>query len=182
MKSLLQEFAVRRLLVALCFGVAVAGACAADPATVGVRNSVPSNSSPTAAETERTARAALQAEMAQIWGLSSEEMARAAVLLRGPRAAFSSPSLTPLEALGIHARSAAERRKYAEAFVNAYHQDVERVVAWNQAATEALARLYPNETAVSFDGLPPVAAEPSAAAAANVPLTAIKPLPRKAPR
>ncbi|MDP1165713.1 integrating conjugative element protein, partial [Klebsiella pneumoniae] len=52
--------------------------------------------------------------LARIWGLTDDEMQRAQLLLRGPRAAFSVANLTPIEALGIHARNAAERKRYAE--------------------------------------------------------------------
>ena len=59
--------------------------------------------------------------LAQIWNLSDEEMRRAKVLLEGPRKLFSVANLSPVEALGIHARTDAERRKYAEMFVRAFH-------------------------------------------------------------
>ncbi|MDP1894956.1 MAG: hypothetical protein Q8K87_12585, partial [Hydrogenophaga sp.] len=49
--------------------------------------------------------------VAQIWGLSTEEMVRAKVLLKGPRASFSVENLSPVEALGIHARDEKERTK-----------------------------------------------------------------------
>ena len=75
--------------------------------------------------------------LAQIWNLSDEEMRRAKVLLQGPRKSFSVANLSPVEALGIHARTDAERRKYAEMFARAFHQDVERSLAWNAAFTEA---------------------------------------------
>ena len=83
--------------------------------------------------------------LGQIWGLSNEEMTRAKILLEGPRKSFSVENLSPVEALGIHARTDAERRKYAEMFARAFHADVERSLAWNQAFTEAMGRLYPNE-------------------------------------
>ena len=107
--------------------------------------------------------------VAEIWGLSNEEMQRANVLLQGPRAAFSVQNLSPVEALGIHARSDAERRKYAELFARAFHQDVERSLAWNSAYQEANQRLYPNEPMVDFSGLPKVAAPVGSADALNVP-------------
>lgn len=107
--------------------------------------------------------------LGQIWGLSDEEMMRAKVLLEGPRKSFSVANLSPVEALGIHARSDAERRKYAEAFARALHADVERSLAWNQAFTEAMARLYPNEAVVDYSGAAPVAAPVGAADALGVP-------------
>ena len=68
--------------------------------------------------------------LGQIWGLTNDEMIRAKVLLEGPRKSFSVENLSPIEALGIHARTDAERRKYAEMFARAFHADVERTLAW----------------------------------------------------
>ncbi|MGE4591263.1 MAG: hypothetical protein AB7E06_05845 [Alcaligenes sp.] len=110
---------------------------------------------------------------ANIWGLTDEEMLRAKTLLEGPRKAFSVENLSPIEALGIHATSEAERRKYAEMFARAFHADVERSLAWNRAFTEAMARLYPNEPVVNFSQIPPVPATVGAADTLNVPRTAI---------
>lgn len=106
---------------------------------------------------------------AQIWGLSNDEVQRAKVLLQGPRAAFSVPNLSPIEALGIHARSDAERRKYAELFAKAVQADVERSLAWNRAYQEAMVRLYGAQAVVDFSKLPRVTAPIGAADAANVP-------------
>lgn len=105
----------------------------------------------------------------EIWGLSTEEMARAKVLLQGPRANFSVENLSPVEALGIHARSEAERRKYAELFAKAFHDDVVRSLAWNRAYQEAITRLYPNEPMIDYSGLPKVSAPVGSADAMNVP-------------
>jgi hypothetical protein len=110
---------------------------------------------------------------AEIWGLNKEEALRAKLLLQGPRKAFSVENLSPIEALGIHARSEAERRKYAEMFVRAFHADVERSLAWNRAFTEAMARMYPNEPIVDFSQLPKVQTSIGAADTLNVPRTNI---------
>jgi hypothetical protein len=107
--------------------------------------------------------------MGQIWGLSAEEVQRAKVLLQGPRASFSIANLSPVEALGIHARNDAERRKYAELFAKAVQADVERSVAWNRAYQEAMTRLYGVQPLVDYSKLQRVAAPIGAADAANVP-------------
>ena len=107
--------------------------------------------------------------LAQIWTLSSEEMIRAKVLLEGPRKSFSVANLSPIEALGIHARNDAERRKYAELFARAFHADVERSLAWNSAFYEAMGRLYPNEPMVDYSGVQKVQVPIGAADAMNVP-------------
>ena len=106
--------------------------------------------------------------LAQIWGLNEEEMLRAKVLLQGPRKAFSVENLSPIEALGIHARTDAERRKYAEKFAKAFHDDVQRSLAWQAAYSEAIRRLYPNEPVFRWDGKK-VKAHPGAAQILHIP-------------
>lgn len=106
---------------------------------------------------------------AQIWGLTPEEMQRAKLLLQGPRASFSVTNLSPIEALGIHARNDAERRKYAEMFARAFHQDVDRSLAWDRAFQQAMQTLYPNEPVVDFRGQSPVVAPVGTADLLNVP-------------
>lgn len=110
----------------------------------------------------------------QVWGLTPEELLRAKALLQGPRASFSVPNLSPVEALGIHARSEAERRKYAEKFAKAQHDDTERVLAWAMAYQVAMQRLYPNEKVIDFSNMPPASAAIGSADAANVPRSAVR--------
>lgn len=112
--------------------------------------------------------------VAQIWGLSNEEMIRAKVLLKGPRAAFSVQNLSPVEALGIHARDEKERVKYAEIFAKALQADVERSLAWNRAFMEVQARLYPNQSVVDYSGQTPVTASTATADMLGVPRTMVK--------
>ncbi len=107
--------------------------------------------------------------LAQIWGLEKEEMQRAKVLLQGPRKAFSVENLLPIEALGIHARTDAERRKYAEAFARAFHQDVQRSLAWQREFSAAMQRLYPGEPVIDWSGQAPVRAHPGAAQILHLP-------------
>lgn len=116
-----------------------------------------------------TASQALDMISRQVWGLTAEELERAKMLLKGPRASFSVPNLSPVEALGIHARSDAERRKYAEKFARAQHEDTERVLAWAMAYQTAMQRLYPNEKVIDFTGLQTGTMPAGVADAANVP-------------
>lgn len=111
--------------------------------------------------------------LAEIWGLTDEEMTRAKVLLQGPRAAFSVPNLSPIEALGIHARTDAERRRYAEMMAKAVYADVQRSLAWDAAYQQAITRLVGSSPIVSFDGLPKVFAPTGSADAAGVPRTLV---------
>lgn len=117
----------------------------------------------------------------EIWGLTPEELHRAKLLLKGPRAAFSVPNLSPIEALGIHARSEAERQKYAEKFAKAMHEDTVRVLAWNQAYQVAMQRLYPNQPVVDFSKVPAANASSGVAAAANIPRKVLRQSKAQAP-
>lgn len=111
--------------------------------------------------------------VAQIWGLTNEEMIRAKVLLKGPRATFSVQNLSPVEALGIHARDEKERTKYAEMFAKALQADVERSLAWNRTFTEVQARLYPNQMVMNFAGQAPVSVPTATADLLGVPRTLV---------
>ncbi len=53
-----------------------------------------------------------QSDLAQEWGLNQQEWTRYQTLMQGPRGVYS-PGIDPLTALGIEARSAEERRRYA---------------------------------------------------------------------
>lgn len=74
------------------------------------------------------------------WGLSAEEWARYRTLMRGPLGIYS-PSLDPLTALGIEARSDQERRRYAELQVEAEAHRVEKLLAYQRAYDDAWQRL-----------------------------------------
>ena len=114
----------------------------------------------------------------QVWGLTADELERAKLLLKGPRASFSVPNLSPVEALGIHARSDAERRKYAEMFAKAMHEDTERVLAWAMAYQIAIQRLYPNEKVIDFSGLQAADMSTGTTDAANLPRHGTRPIRR----
>ena len=168
------RIAVVSVLVLLC-----TRAMAVEPAatrtgavTVSSRSAQPVTSSSAVTQSTTADQADLFA--AQVWGLSMDEVQRAKQLLKGPRASFSIPNLSPIEALGIHARSDAERRKYAEMFARAQHADTERVLAWAMAYQEAMQRLYPNEKVIDFNGVPKANVTPSTAEAANVPRSAVQ--------
>ena len=156
----------------------------AEPGSVVTRSTVVTASQATQPQSGTLGLTPQDTLQAQLWGLNADEMQRALVLAKGPRAAFSVANLSPIEVLGIHARTPAERRKYAEAFARAHHQDVERVLAWNQAFTQAMQQLYPAEPVIAYTGTDRPQVDPALAAAAGVPLSAIDatPAPRVAPR
>ncbi len=107
--------------------------------------------------------------VAEIWGLSDDEMRRAKVLLQGPRASFSVPNISPVEALGIHARDEAERQKYAEKFARVVFEDLKRTLAFGQAYQSAITRLTSGTPMVSYNGASPAVAPLGSADIGNVP-------------
>ena len=88
------------------------------------------------------------------WGLSPQEWHRYKQLMQGIRASISPATISPIEVLGIHARDEAERRRYAERWVQAMREDVGRILAFQHAYDEAGKRLYPDEPLIDPDRLP----------------------------
>ena len=98
---------------------------------------------------ERTERTVTEAEVresrrtaAAVWRLSAEDWSRYEALMRGRRGVWT-PGADPLLVLGAHARTEAERRRFAEAFVRAEHERVEGELAFERAVQAAWARLFP---------------------------------------
>ena len=89
------------------------------------------------------------------WGLNETEAKRYRELMRGVRGAFSQPNISPLEVLGIHARTPAERRRYAERLVRLLYEDTERVLAFQREVQAAWERLYGDVPIVDTSRLPP---------------------------
>ncbi len=81
----------------------------------------------------------------QQWALSETDWTRYKTLMQGIRGSISPANISPLEVLGTHARTDAERKKYAEQWVRMRHEDVERILAFQAAYDAADARLYPDE-------------------------------------
>ena len=84
-------------------------------------------------------------DRARVWSLTEAEWRRYQTLMQGIRGSVSSPNLSPIEVLGIHARDAAERREYAERWAAVMHEDAERILAFQRAYDEATQRLYPGQ-------------------------------------
>lgn len=87
-------------------------------------------------------------QAADAWGLSQQEYRRYESIMEGPRGIWS-PNLDPLTALGIEARSDAERQKYAELMVEVERERVEAELAFQRAYDDAWQRLYPNAMPVN---------------------------------
>jgi len=88
------------------------------------------------------------------WGLSETEWQRYKLLMQGIRGSISPPTISPVEVLGIHARNADERRRYAELWARAMREDVDRILAFQRAYDDAGKRLYPNEQLIDVSRLP----------------------------
>ncbi len=93
---------------------------------------------------DETALAESRRAAAAVWRLSAEDWTRYEALMRGRRGVWT-PGADPLLVLGAHARTDAERRRFAEAFVRAEHERVEGELAFERAVQAAWARLFPGE-------------------------------------
>jgi integrating conjugative element protein (TIGR03759 family) len=90
----------------------------------------------------------------RVWDLSAEEWLRYRTLMEGIRGSVSPATLSPIEALGIHARDESERRRYAERWARMMREDAERILAFQRAYDEAGRRLYPSEPLIDLTRLP----------------------------
>lgn len=82
------------------------------------------------------------------WHLSLKEWRRYKFLMRGIRGSLS-PHISPIEALGIAARTEAERTHYARLWVRMMARDTAHVLAFQRAYDAAWRTLYPNMKAVN---------------------------------
>ncbi len=85
---------------------------------------------------------------AAVWGLSPTEWRRYQTLMEGIRGSISPGNISPLEVLGIHARDAAERRRYAEQWAVMMREDAERILAFQRAYDQAGRLLFPDESLI----------------------------------
>ena len=99
---------------------------------------------PTESAVAETALVESRRAAAAVWRLSPEDWTRYEALMRGRRGVWT-PGADPLLVLGAHARTQAERRRFAEAFVRAEHERVEGELAFERAVQAAWARLFPGE-------------------------------------
>ena len=89
-------------------------------------------------------RSATAASAADAWGLDATDWTRYEHLMTGRRGLWT-PGADPLLVLGAHARTPAERRRHAEAYVAAEMARVEGELAFERAVGEAWARLHGDE-------------------------------------
>ena len=91
---------------------------------------------------------------AALWDVSVTEWRRYRQLMAGIRGSISPATLSPIEVLGIHARDAAERRRYAEQWAVMMREDAERILAFQHAYDQANHMLYPDEPLIDRTRLP----------------------------
>lgn len=113
-------------------------AMASNEQTTAITSTTPQSSNPTLSDKS----------LAEHWGLSKEDWQRYRSLIQGVRGSISPSTLSPIEVLGIHARDAQERQKYAEQWAVIMREDAERILAFQQAYDEAQRRLFPNESLI----------------------------------
>ena len=96
---------------------------------------------------------AVEGTPARVWNLDETDWARYETLMAGRRGRWS-PDADPLLVLGAHARTPAERRRFAEAYVAAERERVEGELAFERAVGEAWARLYGDEPLFASAAVP----------------------------
>lgn len=85
---------------------------------------------------------------ARHWDLDDTEWERYRTLLQGIRGSVSPANLSPIEVLGIHARTDAERNRYARQWAKMMREDAERILAFQLAYDAAQRELYPGTTLI----------------------------------
>lgn len=141
----------RSMPVVVLAVIVLAGVLLATPATA---QNTPAAASSTVPAREQPAGTVLSEEQqARDWGLLSQDWTRYRELMRGPLGRLS-PDLDPLTALGIEARSDAERARYAELQVRFEAQRTDRMLAYQRAYDAAWQRLFPGQARVSLPGVP----------------------------
>lgn len=81
-------------------------------------------------------------DQARSWGLTQEEWRRYESLMEGQRGIWS-PKLDPITALGVEARTDAERMRYARLLVEIEKKRVERELAFQRDYDHAWQEMYP---------------------------------------
>jgi integrating conjugative element protein (TIGR03759 family) len=90
----------------------------------------------------------IQHQRVELWGLDNAEWQRYRQLMKGIRGSVSPSTLSPIEVLGIHARTPDERRRYARTWARMMREDAERILAFQLAYDEAQRELYPGTSLI----------------------------------
>lgn len=151
------------LIVLLCLGSFVRADTAAQPAVnaeSAVMVPLPSVSAEassarpggqnSAAQTNDSRAVLSSSVQASQWGLTETEWSHYRELMAGQRGIWS-PGLDPLTALGVEARTDAERRHFAELAARVEFERVDRELAFERERMAAFKRLYPDVRAVEYN-------------------------------
>lgn len=111
--------------------------------------------------TDRTDLSESERVQAERWALSSTEWRRYRSLMAGIRGRISPSTISPLEVLGIHARDASERRRYAERWAIMMREDAGRILAFQHAYDAAMRQLFPDEPLIDVAQIPRRSKEPA---------------------
>ena len=101
------------------------------------------------------------------WNLTQRELERVKQLNEGIRQHLSVDNISPLEVLGIHARSDEERKRYAVQWAKQVLADTQRVLAFQRAYDEAIRELTQGQPLIDLAELPPNQEEPVAVLASD---------------
>lgn len=88
------------------------------------------------------------------WQLSEQEWNRYEELMQGIRGRLSHPNISPIEVLGIHARSDTERIHYARTWARMMREDAVRVLEFQRAYDTAAQELNEDEPLIDLSLLP----------------------------
>lgn len=88
------------------------------------------------------------------WRLDAEEWERVETLKAEFRQYISDQQISPLEVLGIHARTDAERQRYARRWAQLMIEDAERVLAFQRAYDVAVRELVGEQPLIDLVHLP----------------------------
>ena len=105
-------------------------------------------------ETRLTESATIDAESSDFWGLDQTEWLRYRELKSGVRAHLSVDTISPLEVLGIHAKSEFERKKYARQWARIVYEDAKRVLEFQRVFDDAMHAITQEEPLIDIVRLP----------------------------
>lgn len=88
------------------------------------------------------------------WQLSEQEWSRYEELMQGIRGRLSQSNISPIEVLGIHARSETERTHYARIWARMMREDAVRVLQFQRAYDIEARALNQNEPLIDVSLLP----------------------------
>ncbi|AIJ31181.1 MULTISPECIES: TIGR03759 family integrating conjugative element protein [Pasteurellaceae] len=89
-------------------------------------------------------------QQAAEWGLTTEEWNRYTALMAGERGMWS-PNLDPLTALGIEAKTEAEKIKYARMLAERFRARVLKEIEFDKIYRQEYEKMYPEETAFAVE-------------------------------